>query len=57
MAIFGWDTLKQAEVYTKAADQKRLAESLMHLIATQEQNAIEFGPTSAASGTFSPKAE
>jgi hypothetical protein len=25
MATFGWDTLKQAEVYTKAADQKRLA--------------------------------
>jgi integrase len=36
MAIFGWDTLKQAEVYTKAADQKRLAESSMHLIAAHK---------------------
>src|SRR5262249_5669242 len=27
MAIFGWDTLKMAEGYTRAADQKRLAES------------------------------
>src|SRR5262249_10319151 len=44
MAIFGWDILKQAEVYTKAADQKRLAESSMHLIASQEQNGTEMGP-------------
>jgi site-specific recombinase XerD len=57
MAIFGWDTLKQAEVYTKAADQKRLAESSMHLIEAQEQNSTEMGPTSAASGTFQQKAE
>jgi len=55
MAIFGWDTLKQAEAYTKAADQKRLAESSMHLIEAQEQNATESGPTSAASGTFRKK--
>lgn len=32
MAIFGWDTLKQAEIYTKAANQKKLAENSMHLI-------------------------
>jgi site-specific recombinase XerD len=25
MAIFGWTTIKQAEIYTKKADQKRLA--------------------------------
>jgi integrase len=56
MAIFGWDTLKQAEVYTKAADQKRLAEGSMHLIEAQEQNSTESGPTSASSGTFSEKA-
>jgi integrase len=31
-AIFGWDTLKQAEVYTREADQKRLAEAAMHLL-------------------------
>jgi integrase len=56
MAIFGWDTLKQAEVYTKAADQKRLAESSMHLIEVQEQNSTKPGPTPATSGTFSQKA-
>ena len=55
MAIFGWDTLKQAEVYTKAANQKRLAESSMHSIEAQEQNGIELGPTSAAERTFSQK--
>jgi hypothetical protein len=31
MAIFGWSTLKQAEVYTKAAQQKLLAASGMSL--------------------------
>lgn len=33
MAIFGWTTLKQAEVYTRKADQKRLARSSMHLLS------------------------
>ena len=33
MAIFGWTTLKQAEVYTRAAQQKLLAASGMALIA------------------------
>jgi hypothetical protein len=55
MAIFGWDTLKQAEVYTKAANQKRLAENSMHLIEATEQNGTESGPTFEASGTFSQK--
>src|SRR5438105_13490892 len=31
-AIFGWDWLKQAEIYTRDADQKRLAEAVMHLL-------------------------
>jgi hypothetical protein len=35
MAIFGWDTLKEAEKYTTKADQQRLAESAMHLLDTQ----------------------
>ncbi len=40
MSIFGWTTLQQAEVYTKAAEQKRLAGSAMHLILpTTAQNA------------------
>jgi integrase len=32
MSIFGWTTLQQAEVYTKAADQKRLASASMHML-------------------------
>lgn len=32
MKIFGWSTLKQAEHYTRSADQKRLAASGMHLL-------------------------
>jgi integrase len=32
MAIFGWDTIKQAEQYTRKADQKLLAEAAMHLL-------------------------
>ena len=32
MAIFGWRDIKQAELYTRAADQKRLAGDSMHLI-------------------------
>ena len=37
-AVFGWDSIKLAENYTRAADQKRLAESGMHLLAVEEQN-------------------
>jgi integrase len=33
MAIFGWDTIKQAEHYTRKADQTKLAEAAMHLLA------------------------
>jgi integrase len=32
MSMFGWDTLKEAERYTRAADQERLADSAMHLL-------------------------
>jgi hypothetical protein len=32
MPIFGWDTIKEAEKYTGKADQRRLAESAMHLL-------------------------
>jgi integrase len=32
MSIFGWSTIKQAELYTRSADQKRLAASGMRLI-------------------------
>lgn len=32
MAIFGWDTLKEAEKYTAKADQQRLAQAATHLL-------------------------
>ena len=38
MSIFGWLTLKQAELYTRSAEQKRLAHGAMHLLQ-REQNA------------------
>jgi integrase len=53
MAIFGWDTLKMTEQYTRSADQQRLAEAAMHLLDTGEQTRTESCPTEGASGTFS----
>ncbi len=55
MAIFGWDTLKMAEAYTRAADQERLAEAAMHMLESSEQNSTESCPTGQAGGTFSTK--
>jgi integrase len=55
MAIFGWDTLKMAEAYTRAADQQRLAESAMHMLETPEQNSTESCPTEGPGGTISEK--
>jgi hypothetical protein len=55
MAIFGWDTLKEAERYTRNADQLRLAESAMHLLESLEQNRTESCPTERAGGTFLEK--
>jgi hypothetical protein len=52
MAIFGWDTLKMAERYTRGADQKRLAQSAMHMLEMQEQNSTESRPTDRPGGTF-----
>ncbi|MCC6780595.1 MAG: tyrosine-type recombinase/integrase [Hyphomicrobiales bacterium] len=53
MAIFGWDTLKEAERYTRGADQLRLAETAMHLLEAAEQNNTEPCPTESSGGTFS----
>ena len=44
MAIFGWDTLKMAEEYTRKADQEKLARAAMHLLETPEQNNTESCP-------------
>jgi integrase len=32
MSIFGWQTLKEAERYTKAANRRKLASAAMHLL-------------------------
>ena len=37
MAIFGWRTLRQAEVYTRAADQRRLAADAMPLLSSRQK--------------------
>jgi len=39
MAIFGWDSIKQAELYTRAAEQKRMAADAMHLIEARDDEA------------------
>lgn len=38
MAIFGWETLRQAEVYTRNANRTLLAEQAMHLLMPKEKN-------------------
>jgi integrase len=48
MAVFGWDSKRQAELYTRAADQKRMAGDAMHLIEP-------VGPVFSGSGTFRPE--
>jgi integrase len=55
MAIFGWETLKEAERYTRNADQIRLAESAMPLLEGPEQNSTQSCPTEEPGGTFSAK--
>jgi integrase len=52
MAMFGWDTLKMAEKYTRGADQKRLAQGAMHMLEMQEQNSTESCPTEGPGGTL-----
>lgn len=37
MSIFGWETVKQADRYTKKADRKRLAGSAMHLLVASQE--------------------
>ena len=51
MAIFGWRTLKQAEVYTRAADQVRLAQGAMDMLKPGTDSV----PLNDASGTWENK--
>jgi len=55
MAIFGWNTLKMAEAYTRAADQERLAKDAMHMLESLEQNGTKSCPTEEPGGTFLEK--
>jgi integrase len=35
MAIFGWKDIKEAEIYTRAADRKRLAAKAMSMLGAR----------------------
>lgn len=37
MAIFGWETIKEADHYTRRVDQKHLAESAMSLLSPEQK--------------------
>jgi integrase len=39
MAMFGWDSIRMAEQYTRRADQQRLADDAMHLIEPRDAKA------------------
>ena len=52
MAIFGWDSIRQAEIYTRAAEQKRMAADA-HLIEARDEPRTKQCPTEGRSGTFS----
>ncbi|MGE5515117.1 MAG: tyrosine-type recombinase/integrase [Bacteroidota bacterium] len=47
MAIYGWESPKQAATYTKKANRKRLADAAMHLLVP-EQNTNQSVPPDAA---------
>jgi len=57
MAIFGWDTLRMAERYTRGADQIRLAEAAMHMLASAGHDDEVVRPTQKRGGTFSVENE
>jgi integrase len=38
MAIYGWERLEQAELYTRSANRTLLAEQAMHLLVPREKN-------------------
>ncbi len=57
MAIYGWTTLKQAELYTREADKIRLADEHMHLIVPEQKMDEDVPPFGAVetSGTLRGK--
>jgi hypothetical protein len=42
MAIYGWETLKEAERYTRRANRKRLAAEAMHLLMPVDETETDF---------------
>jgi len=53
MAIYGWESPKQAAVYTRKANRKKLAASAMHLLVaeqTEDEN-VPLSSRNSASGT------
>ncbi len=57
MAIFGWDTLKEAERYTRGADQLRLAEARCTCWKRQNKMAQNRVPPKCRVGLFQQKSE
>jgi len=55
MAIFDWATISQAEVYTKAANQKRMAGEAMGLLVERAENEPLSHPSVAPSQTTGNK--
>lgn len=59
MAIFGWESVKQAELYTREANRVLLAGDAMHLLvarkAAVEHDGNESGPPSQEVSAGGPK--
>ena len=57
MAIYGWESPKQAALYTKKANRKRLAASAMHLLVSEhsENESVPLPAPKSAGGTNQDK--
>jgi site-specific recombinase XerD len=55
MAIFGWSSLKDAELYTRRANQSKLARSAMHLIEMDENEIVSLSAEVDGSATIAGK--
>lgn len=57
MAIFGWDSAKQAAVYTRRVNQRRLADRAMHLLMPEGEKSGEGEPPDDTGGDEEKQAE
>lgn len=57
MAIYGWESPKQAALYTRKANRKRLAASAMHLLVPERKahESVPLSPSKPDGGTISAK--